>query len=80
MHPVALEYVVDFNAPDIIYVSCNPKTLVTDLKYLTEQGYKIEKVKVKDMFPHTPHVETVVKLTKISDSSTANGEWEELKF
>ncbi|MBC2399692.1 23S rRNA (uracil(1939)-C(5))-methyltransferase RlmD [Clostridium tetanomorphum] len=64
VHPVALDYVIKFNAPDIIYVSCNPKTLVTDLKVLVENGYTIEKVKVKDMFPHTPHVETVVKIVR----------------
>jgi len=60
VHPVALDYVVKFNAPTIIYVSCNPKTLVTDLKVLQEKGYKVREVKIKDMFPQTPHVETVV--------------------
>lgn len=64
VHPVALEYVVKFQPKEIIYVSCNPKTLVEDLKYLIDNGYKLEKVKGMDMFPHTPHVETVVKLSK----------------
>ncbi|HCL4446039.1 TPA: 23S rRNA (uracil(1939)-C(5))-methyltransferase RlmD [Clostridium botulinum] len=64
VHPLALEYVVKFEPKEIIYVSCNPKTLVDDLKYLIDNGYKLEKVKGMDMFPHTPHVETVVKLTK----------------
>ncbi|WP_040210777.1 23S rRNA (uracil(1939)-C(5))-methyltransferase RlmD [Clostridium polynesiense] len=64
VHPKALEYVVKFNAKEIIYVSCNPKTLVIDLKYLEEQGYRVEKSKMVDMFPNTPHVETVVKLVK----------------
>lgn len=64
VHPVALEYVVKFEPKEIIYVSCNPKTLVDDLKYLIDNGYKIEKVKGMDMFPHTPHVETVAKLSK----------------
>lgn len=64
VHPKALDYVIKFNAPEIIYVSCNPKTLVTDLKVLTEKGYKVVQTKVKDMFPNTPHVETVVKLIK----------------
>ncbi|WP_027633587.1 23S rRNA (uracil(1939)-C(5))-methyltransferase RlmD [Clostridium hydrogeniformans] len=64
VHPKALEYVVDFNAKDIIYVSCNPKTLVNDLKYLEAHGYRVERTKLKDMFPNTPHVETVVKLVK----------------
>ncbi|HDK7159613.1 TPA: 23S rRNA (uracil(1939)-C(5))-methyltransferase RlmD [Clostridium botulinum] len=64
VHPAALEYVVKFEPKEIIYVSCNPKTLVDDLKYLIDNGYKIEKVKGMDMFPHTPHVECVVKIEK----------------
>ncbi|MGL4772474.1 MAG: 23S rRNA (uracil(1939)-C(5))-methyltransferase RlmD [Clostridium sp.] len=64
VHPKALEYVIKFNANEIIYVSCNPKTLVTDLKVLVNSGYKIVKTRVKDMFPNTPHGETVVKLIK----------------
>ena len=64
VHPTALKYVIDFNAPDIIYVSCNPKSLVNDLKTLTENGYNVEKIVLMDMFPHTPHIETVVKLSK----------------
>lgn len=55
----ALKNIVEFNAPSIIYVSCNPKTLVTDLKYLESCNYKAERVTVVDMFPHTGHVETV---------------------
>ncbi|NFH94378.1 23S rRNA (uracil(1939)-C(5))-methyltransferase RlmD [Clostridium botulinum] len=64
VHPAALEYVVKFEPKEIIYVSCNPKTLVDDLKYVIDNGYKIEKVKGMDMFPHTPHVECVVKIEK----------------
>ncbi|EPY2283172.1 MAG: 23S rRNA (uracil(1939)-C(5))-methyltransferase RlmD [Clostridium botulinum] len=64
VHPIALEYVVKFEPKEIIYVSCNPKTLVDDLEYLIDNGYKLEKVKGMDMFPHTPHLETVVKLSK----------------
>lgn len=64
VHPTALDYVIKFNAPDIIYVSCNPKTLVTDLEVLKNAGYSVDKVKLMDMFPHTPHIETVVKLSK----------------
>ena len=60
----ALDYVIKFNAPEIIYVSCNPKTMVENLEDLLAAGYKVEKSTVKDMFPNTPHAETVVKLTK----------------
>lgn len=64
VHPKALDYVIKFKAPEIIYVSCNPKTLVNDLKVLVDKGYKVVQTKVKDMFPNTPHAETVVKLIK----------------
>ncbi|MBR0575132.1 23S rRNA (uracil(1939)-C(5))-methyltransferase RlmD [Proteiniclasticum sp. BAD-10] len=62
VHPKALEYVKDFQAKEIIYVSCNPKTLVIDLKYLIDQGYQVEKTKIVDLFPNTPHIEVIVKL------------------
>ncbi len=64
VHPKALEYVKDFNAREIIYVSCNPKTLVIDLKYLIGFGYEVVKSKIVDLFPNTPHVETVVLLER----------------
>ena len=64
VHQKALDYVIKFNAPEIIYVSCNPKSLVNDLAVLIDSGYKVIKTRVKDMFPNTPHAETVVKLIK----------------
>lgn len=64
VHPKALDYVIKFDAKDIIYVSCNPKTLVEDLKVLVQNGYQVKKVELMDMFPHTPHVETVVLLER----------------
>lgn len=64
VHPKALEYVIKFNAKEIIYVSCNPKTLVDNLKVLLESGYEVVESCVKDMFPNTPHLEGVVKLIK----------------
>lgn len=64
VHPKAMDYVIKFNAPEIVYVSCNPKSLMVDLKALSEAGYVIKKVVLMDMFPHTPHVETVVLIEK----------------
>ena len=46
----------------IIYVSCEPSTLVRDLRTLADQGYQIDWVRCFDMFPQTHHVETVVRL------------------
>jgi len=48
----------------VIYVSCNPSTLGRDLEIMATGGYKPVKVRGFDMFPQTPHVETVVKLER----------------
>jgi 23S rRNA (uracil-5-)-methyltransferase RumA len=64
INPKALEDIVKFNAEKIVYVSCNPESLTRDLKIFSEKGYKVEKVKCVDMFPHTYHVETVVLIER----------------
>jgi 23S rRNA (uracil1939-C5)-methyltransferase len=51
-------------APRIVYVSCNPTTLASDLQVLRDEfGYRLERCRPVDMFPHTPHVESVSALT-----------------
>lgn len=50
----------------VVYVSCNPETLVRDLQFLTKHGYRMEKGVGVDMFPMTVHVETVVLLSKVN--------------
>ncbi|WP_042277144.1 23S rRNA (uracil(1939)-C(5))-methyltransferase RlmD [[Clostridium] dakarense] len=64
VHKDAIRDISGFGAKELIYISCNPKTLVLDLVEFKNYGYEIEKVKCMDMFPNTPHVETVVKLKK----------------
>jgi 23S rRNA (uracil1939-C5)-methyltransferase len=47
-------------AARVVYVSCNPTTLASDLKSLRDDfGYELRRVRPVDMFPHTPHVESV---------------------
>jgi 23S rRNA (uracil1939-C5)-methyltransferase len=46
-----------------VYISCNPVALGPDLRRIVRHGYTIRSVQPVDMFPHTPHVETVVTLT-----------------
>lgn len=65
IHKQAIKDICDFGAKEIVYISCNPKTLVDDLKDFIGYGYMPEKVKCMDMFPSTPHCESVVKLYKI---------------
>lgn len=55
-----------FNVENIIYVSCNPKTLVEDLKIFVDNGYKIKTVQGVDMFPGTYHMETICFLKKLN--------------
>jgi 23S rRNA (uracil1939-C5)-methyltransferase len=54
-----------------VYISCNPGTLGRDLSAITWHGYSVTSVQPVDMFPHTPHIETVVALTR--DSTTGQG-------
>lgn len=64
IHPKAINKIIDFAPDTFVYVSCNPVTLVRDLKVFIERGYEVKKARLMDMFPRTPHVETVVKLEK----------------
>ena len=45
-----------------IYVSCEPGSLARDLVDIVGAGYRVTRVQPLDMFPHTPHIETVVTL------------------
>ena len=46
--------------PRLIYVSCDVATLARDARKIVDAGYAIERADAFDMFPNTPHVETVV--------------------
>jgi 23S rRNA (uracil1939-C5)-methyltransferase len=61
----ALKQVGRVGAPRLVYVSCNPTTLASDAKVLRDDyGYKLVRARPVDMFPHTPHVETVALLER----------------
>ena len=64
MHPDMTNYLHKFKAKKIVYVSCNPTTQARDAKVLYEKGYHIKSAVMVDMFPHTPHIETVVLFSK----------------
>jgi 23S rRNA (uracil1939-C5)-methyltransferase len=61
----ALRRAARLEASRFVYVSCNPTTLAGNVKELERDwGYKLERVRPVDMFPHTPHVEAVALLTR----------------
>ncbi|MGH3109697.1 MAG: 23S rRNA (uracil(1939)-C(5))-methyltransferase RlmD, partial [Gaiellaceae bacterium] len=56
----ALRRLGAIGAQRVVYVSCNPTTLASDAKVLREDfGYELRRCRPVDMFPHTPHVESV---------------------
>ena len=61
LDPKSIEYIINFKARKIGYVSCNPATLARDLKLL-EDYYDIVSIKQVDMFPNTSHVEVCALL------------------
>jgi 23S rRNA (uracil1939-C5)-methyltransferase len=55
---------LECQARRIVYVSCNPTTLAPNAAQIVEAGYTLRRVKPVDMFPQTPHVETVAVFEK----------------
>jgi 23S rRNA (uracil1939-C5)-methyltransferase len=49
---------------ELVYVSCNPRTLGRDLGMLREAGRKVTEARAFDLFPRTAHVETVCRLVR----------------
>lgn len=64
MHPDVVKVILDAEPNRIVYVSCNPATQARDLELLSVK-YKVTAVQPVDMFPHTHHVENVVRLELI---------------
>ena len=65
LHPRVIRSLLNMKPSKVVYVSCNPTTLARDLKIFCQKDYKLENVQPVDMFPHTYHIESVVKLVEI---------------
>lgn len=63
LHPRVIQKILALQPHRIVYVSCSPSALARDLKVLLA-AYSCDVVRCLDLFPHTPHVETVVRLQK----------------
>ena len=62
--PKTLQKIIQLNASNIVYVSCNPSTQARDIKILDEGGYRVQKFCLVDQFPHTSHIESIAIFTK----------------
>jgi 23S rRNA (uracil-5-)-methyltransferase RumA len=63
LHPKVLETLLQSLPARIIYVSCNPTALARDLIAL-QRSYAVQGIRAIDLFPHTPHVETIAHLIR----------------
>ncbi|MFH0954075.1 MAG: 23S rRNA (uracil(1939)-C(5))-methyltransferase RlmD [Verrucomicrobiota bacterium] len=71
LHKKAVELLLCVGAPNLFYVSCNPATLARDLKLLVAGGYGVDAIQPLDMFPHTFHIEAIVRLSAHDRLATA---------
>lgn len=63
MHEDVVNVILNARPERIVYVSCNPATQARDLA-LMDSLYRVDEVQPVDMFPHTHHVENVVRMTR----------------
>lgn len=74
IHPKAIRRIIDFGVENIVYVSCKPTSLTSDLAVFEANGYHLKRVSNVDMFPQTVHVETCVLLSKLKSTPTIDVE------
>jgi 23S rRNA (uracil1939-C5)-methyltransferase len=60
----ALDRIIDYGVEEMVYISCNPKTLVKNLAQLQSRGYLAMYFRSYDNFPFTKHIEAVVHLKR----------------
>jgi 23S rRNA (uracil1939-C5)-methyltransferase len=64
LSPAALAQVLALGAKEVIYVSCDAATLARDAAHLVADGFRLDTIDAFDLFPNTPHIETVVRFLR----------------
>ena len=64
IHPKALDKILGYGVKQIVYISCNPKSLTDNLMYIQGNGYEVKKIKAFDNFPMTKHTECITLIEK----------------
>jgi 23S rRNA (uracil1939-C5)-methyltransferase len=62
--PGAIAELLRLSPERLVYVSCEPSTHARDVARLVQGGYRVRRVALVDMFPHTYHVESVALLER----------------
>jgi 23S rRNA (uracil1939-C5)-methyltransferase len=60
----AATLLASLRVPRITYLSCDPTTLARDLRLFLDGGYRVEEVRMIDLFPQTFHIESMVRLAR----------------
>jgi 23S rRNA (uracil1939-C5)-methyltransferase len=61
-----LDWIISLSPNTILYISCNPETLIQDCCYLKSYNFEIDKFITADMFPQTHHIECIALIKKIN--------------
>jgi 23S rRNA (uracil-5-)-methyltransferase RumA len=64
MHPKALKKLISYDLPELLYISCNPKTFCADMETLQTNGYRLDSLRSYDNFPFTRHIELAARIVK----------------
>jgi 23S rRNA (uracil1939-C5)-methyltransferase len=65
LDPGVTQAILSSKPADLIYVSCAPDTLTRDIRVLAAAGYEVKSTGILDMFPRTPHFESVTHLSRV---------------
>lgn len=69
----AIDIITGYGVDQIVYISCNPKSLADNLYYMQHRGYRVESVKPFDNFPGTKHTECVALLSRKKTEADREG-------
>ena len=59
-----VDQITSIEPAQVVYVACDPVALARDVAFFAERGYHLEAIRAFDLFPHTHHLETVVRLIR----------------
>ncbi|MBQ4505786.1 MAG: 23S rRNA (uracil(1939)-C(5))-methyltransferase RlmD [Firmicutes bacterium] len=74
VHPKALSKILSYGVPEILYISCNPKTMAENLRAARLSGYSTDEVSLYDNFPFTKHTEALCLLKKTGAADDARAD------